>query len=312
MINSLNKAISNLGKPYSSWATSFKREAAKIIPTPIYIRLMYYHITGIKLNLKNPQTFTEKLQWMKVHYRNPLYTDRADKLKVREYIAKTLGNEFLVPLLGVYKRADDIDFDKLPNQFVLKCNHDSGSILICKDKSNFDIEGAKAHLTKHINTNYYYPSREWQYKDISPKILCEKYMADEMNEEINNYRIFCFSGEPKIIQVVCDKFADKKLKFYFTDWHPIKNTISMMPESDLILNKPDKLDDMLQIARKLSQGLPHVRVDLYLTYNKIYFSEMTFFDLGGNRNFKQQEFNLKMGSWLQLPEKNYSWFKGLR
>ena len=312
MMNLSKKSIKNSGKRFCEWASSVKRKTCRLIPTSIYIRLMYYHITGIKLNLKNPQTFTEKLQWMKLHYRNPLYTYCSDKLKVREYIAKKIGDEHLIPLLGVYDKADDIDFEKLPNQFVLKCNHDSGSIIFCKDKNDFDIKAAKAHLKKHMNTNFYYPSREWQYKDIEPKILCEEFLTDEKNEEIKNYKFFCFCGKPKIIQVVCGKYTDMKLKFYDTDWQPIESTISSIPEPDLTLNKPQKLDEMLRIARKLSEGFAHVRIDLYLRYHKIYFGEMTFFDLGGNRKFNRNEFNLKMGSWFELPEKNYSRFGGMR
>ena len=308
MTNLSKNSMKNLNRRFSEWTRLVKTRIYRLIPTPIYIRLMYYHITGIKLNLKNPKTFTEKLQWMKLHYRNPLYTEYADKLKVREYIAQTIGDEYLVPLLGVYDKADDIDFDKLPDQFVLKCNHDSGSFIFCRDKSDFDIKDAKAKLTKHLNTNFYYPSREWQYKDIKPKILCEKFLTDEMAEEIQTCRFFCFSGEPKLIQVVCGKFTDIKVKYYYIDWTPIISTVSKRPEPDMTLDKPHNLDEMLRIAAKLSDGFPHVRVDLYVTPHKIYFNEMTFFDLGGNRDFKQQEFNVKMGGWLELPEKNYSRF----
>lgn len=238
---------------------------------------------------------------MKLHYKNPLCTDLADKYKVREYVKKTIGEKYLIPLIGVYGSANEIDFDSLPNQFVLKCNHDSDSIVICRDKNDFDIQKAKEKLDACINRNYYYLGREWQYKKIKPKIICEKYMGNEAETGFIDYKIFCFDGKPKLIQVHYDKLTNRKKNTYDIHWNFINVEMNFPTDPNHCIKKPDKLDEMLDIASKLSNGFPHVRVDLYLSGDSMYFGEMTFSHSGGLSTFSPEEFNYQMGSWLKLP-----------
>ena len=273
----------------------------RLLPSTLFIRMIYAYKLGKQPNLKNPQTFNDKLQWMKLHYRNPLCTDLADKYKVREYVAKIIGKEYLIPLLGVYSNANEIDFDELPNQFVLKCNNDSGGVIICKDKKNFDVHKARQTLNSRLKKNHYYRGREWQYKNIDPKIICEKYMSDGSGKDLMDYKFFCFDGHPKLIQVHYGRFTSHKKNSYDTDWNYINVEMNFPTDPSFIIKKPNKLDEMLNIASKLSKAFPHVRVDFYYIRNMIYFGEMTFCNAGGFSTFSEEEFNYEMGSWLKLP-----------
>jgi hypothetical protein len=258
---------------------------------------------GYKLNLKNPKTFNEKIQWLKLYGNLEKYTDLVDKYEVRKYIAKTIGEEYLIPLIGVWDRFEDIDFEKLPEQFVLKCNHDSGSVIICKDKSSFDIRKARNKLNECLKQNFYYPSREPQYKNIKPRIICEKYMVDESGIELKDYKFFCFSGEPKIIQVDFNRFTNHKRNLYDVKWNYIPVSLGCPTEPNTAIDKPSNLQEMLDLAKKMSENIPHVRVDFYLIQDKIYFGELTFAHGGGYEKFEPEQFDFEMGSWLELPKK---------
>ena len=270
------------------------------LPDYIFIPFIYRMSTGKRLDLKEPVTFNEKIQWLKLYDHNPLYMQLSDKYRVRSYVEEKIGNGFLIPLLGKWNSVSEIDFDNLPNQFVLKCNHDSGGIVICTDKRIFDIKKAKEKLNHHLAQNYYYMSREWAYKDIKPCIICEKYLFDEKTHDLRDYKFFCFNGMPKLIQVDFNRFIDHKRNIYSLDWELQDLTIKCPNDPKVIIEKPPNLDEMIEIAKKLSAGIPEVRVDLYSVNGKTYFSEMTLYHGSGIEKFSSQELAEKMGSWIDL------------
>jgi len=268
-----------------------------------YLKLIYRGIIGKKLNLDNPQTFNEKLQWMKLYNRKPEYTMMVDKYAVREYIKEQLGEEFLIPLISVWDSPDEIDFDALPDQFVLKCNHNSGTgMCICTDKSKLDIEAVKEDLRKGLKEDYYATSREWPYKNVKRKIIAEKYMVDESGTELKDYKILCFNGEPKLIQMHSGRFSTVHTQDYYdTEWNRLE-ILQGCPMAEKAWDKPEFLKEMLELSKKLSEGIPHVRVDWYYVENHLYFGELTFFDASGFDEFEPDEYNTIIGSWITLPE----------
>ena len=273
----------------------------KFIPDKMFLKIRYFFARGRRLNLKNPKTFNEKLQWLKLFDRNPEYTRMVDKYEVRKYISEKIGEEYLIPLIGVWDKVEDIDFVKLPNKFVLKCTHDSQSVVICKDKNNFDKEKSIKKLSKALKRNAYYGSREWAYKNVKPRIIAEKYMTDESGIELKDYKIFCFNGAPKVIEVDFDRFTNHKRHLYDIEWNYIPASIQYPVDPNKIINKPEKLVTMLDLAKILSKDIPHVRVDFYSIYGKIYFGELTFTHGSGYEKFEPKEFGVEMGSWLKLP-----------
>ena len=267
-----------------------------------YIKIQYRAFTGKKLSLLLPETYNEKRQWLKLYGNLQNYIHLVDKFEVRNYISETIGEDYLIPLIGVWDRFDDIDFDKLPEQFVLKCTHDSGGLVICTDKTKFNLKYARKKINRALKQNFYYKYREKQYKTINPKIICEKYMVDESGKELKDYKIFCFNGIPKVIHVDYDRFTNHKRNFYDIDWNYLPVSIKVPTDCNIIIEKPSKLDKMLNIAKILSKGYPHVRVDLYLIHDKIYFGELTFSHGAGFEKFEPEEFGYQMGCWLELPK----------
>lgn len=271
----------------------------------IYLKLLYRYKLGKKLDLKKPQTYNEKIQWMKVHYRNPLYTQLADKYGVREYISKKIGEEYLIPLIGVYDKFDDIDFDTLPDQFVIKCTHDSGGLVICRDKKQLDIKKAKEKIERCLKRDYFLNSREWVYSDIKPRIVIEKYMVDESGYELKDYKFFCFNGNAEVMFMATDRSGEEETKFDFFDMD--FNHLDLRnghPNSTRKLEKPERFEEMAALAEKISEGLPHARVDLYNINGKLYFGEVTFFHWSGLKPFEPEKWDKIFGDWFMLPEKN--------
>ncbi|GMO60066.1 MAG: ATP-grasp fold amidoligase family protein [Termitinemataceae bacterium] len=270
------------------------------IPDAFYLKSLFT-LMGQKLNLKQPQYWTHKIQWIKLFDRNPLYTKCADKYAVREYISQTIGDTYLIPLLGVFKTFDEIDFSMLPEQFVLKCNHDSGSVIICKDKNSFDKEQARLKLQKALSINYCndYPHREWVYKNIPPCIVAEKYVSPSSGEELRDYKFFCFNGEPKCLYVSEIGMHEPKVTFYDLDWNemPVSTGYEKL---DHTAEKPNCFDEMLFVCRNVSKKMCFVRVDLYEVDGKIYFGELTFYPHAGYYPFSP-EWNKIFGDWLKLP-----------
>lgn len=267
-----------------------------------YLKRKYKACIGKELNLDNTQTFNEKLQWLKLHDRKPEYTMMVDKYAVRKYIADTIGEEYLIPLLGVWDNPDDIDFDALPNQFVLKCNHNSGlGMCICKDKSKLDIEEVKAELRKGLQQDYYLTSREWPYKNVSRKIVCEEYMEDWQAHELIDYKFMCFNGEVKCSFTCSERFSEEGLKvtFFDKDWN-IMPFERHYPASKNPPKKPINYDKMIQFSEQLSKEIPFVRVDFYEINGQVFFGELTFYPGSGFEEFTPEEWDYKLGDFLKL------------
>lgn len=269
----------------------------------IFLKRKYKAYVGRELNLDNPQTFNEKLQWLKLYDRKPEYTMMVDKYAVRNYIADTIGEEYLIPLLGVWEDPDEIDFDKLPDKFVLKCNHNSGlGMYICKNKSEMNIKEVKNNLKRGLQQDYYLSEREWPYKNVPRKIICEKYMQNNNDECLTDYKFFCFNGEPRLV-LICKGDASKGERtndFYDINFKHLP-VILTYPNANEEFSKPNKFDEMLLIARKLSFQIPHLRVDLYVINGKIYFGETTFFHDAGLCKFNPPEWDKYLGDMLDLP-----------
>lgn len=276
---------------------------APIIPDKLYLKWMFKLKMGYKLDLDNPQTYSEKLQWLKLHNRKLEYTQMVDKVAAKEYVANIIGNEYIIPTIGVWTSVDDIDFDKLPNQFVLKCTHDSGGIVICPDKSKLNINVAKRKLKRGLKKNYYSQNREWPYKNVVPRIIGEQYMVDESGYELKDYKWFCFDGVPKALFIATDRGVEgeeTKFDFFDADFNhlPITNG---HPNANREILKPKGFDEMKRLAAKLSAGHPHIRVDFYDINGEIYFGELTFYHWSGTTPFEPIEWDYKFGEWINLP-----------
>lgn len=271
------------------------------LPDEVYLKCMFRCKMGYWFDLKNPKTFNEKLQWLKLHDRNPLYTQLVDKYEVRKYISETIGEEYLVPLLGIWDKFDDIDFDKLPNQFVLKSTHDSGGLVICTDKSNLDISIAKKKINKCLRKNCFYLMREWPYKNIKPRIVAEQWMVDESGIELKDYKIFCFNGEPKFLLVATDRrIHQTKFDFFDLDFNHLPFMQHYSNNTSKIIQKPSGLPVMLNLANKLTKNFAHCRADFYDINGRVYFGELTFCHLSGLEPFEPKEWDEKFGEFLKL------------
>ncbi|MCT4478534.1 glycosyl transferase [Peribacillus frigoritolerans] len=261
---------------------------------------------GREVNLENPVNYNDKLQWLKLNWQNPVAKECADKFQVREYVKKTIGTEYLNELYGVYDSVEEININALPNSFVLKGSHGSGYNIVCKDKRTMKWNEEYKKMRKWLKTNYYLGSREWVYKDINPKIICEKFIEQDDGEELRDYRFFCFNGEPKFITVdfsITDKKRTRR-NLYDLKWNLMNQEISYPKELTIKVNKPNKLDEMIKLSKKLSSGFPHARVDFYYIKEKVIFGEITFFHQSGMGKIKPLEFEEEMGSWLNLPDAN--------
>lgn len=267
-----------------------------------FLKKKYKVLMGKELNLNPPVTFNEKLQWLKIHDHNPLYTTMVDKYAAKDYVANIIGKEHIIPTLGVWDRFDEIDFEQLPNEFVLKCTHDSGGLVICPDKNKLDRNAAKRKIEKCLKRNYYWSGREWPYKDVKPRIIAEKYMTDGTNKEIMDYKMMCFNGKHKASFVCSNRFSKEGLKvtFYDTNWKrmPFERHY---PASKVEIEKPRTYDEMVELAEKLSMKIPFVRVDFYEILGKIYFGELTFSPGSGFEEFSPNEWDNNIGEWIKIP-----------
>lgn len=260
---------------------------------------------GYDIDWKNPHSFSEKLQWLKLYDRNPLYKKMVDKYESKRYVSEIIGEEYIIPTLGVWKHFDDIDFNSLPDQFVLKCTHDSGSIAICEDKTTFDYESAKALLNRGLKNDFYKMGREWPYKNVPRRIIAEQYMKDGENSSLTDYKFYCFHGEPKFLYVSYGLAVHSTayINYVTLDWKQAPFHRPDFLEMDYLPPKPDNFELMMELSRKLSQGIPFLRVDFYEINKKVYYSELTFFPGSGFTPFEPKEWDIKLGSWLQLPNK---------
>ena len=282
------------------------------MPDRWYLKLKFRLWMGKKLDLEHPLMYSEKLQWLKLYDRRPEYTVMVDKVKAKEYVASVIGKEYIIPTLGVWDNPDRIDFDSLPNRFVLKCNHNSGlGMYICKDKSKLNIDEVKEGLREGLKQDFYVGGREWPYKDVPRLILAEEFLdpgPDSKHEGgLQDYKFFCFDGQVKALFIAKDRdkgphstkfdFFDEKFDHLpFTNGHP---NAEIMPE------KPRMFEEMKMLAAKLSKGIPHVRIDFYEVNGHVYFGEMTFFHWSGFTPFVPEEWDYKFGEWLNLPRKSH-------
>ena len=268
-----------------------------------YLRFSYRILTGKKLDLDNPKTFGEKLQWLKLHDRDPRYIKLVDKYAVKKYVADIIGEEYIIGNLGVWNSFDDIDFNALPNQFVLKCTHDSGGLVICWDKNKFDFKVAKSRIEKALKKNYYFRGREWPYKNVPKKIIAEKYMSDFEGNDLRDYKFYCFSGKPVYCQVISNRFTKETIDFYDMNWKPQPfngYAIPNKPKSDSVIKPPRRFDEMIKIAETLSYDMAFLRVDLYEIRGKIYFGELTLYPASGFGSFYPEKWNGVFGKLVDL------------
>ena len=275
-----------------------------LVSDKTYVRIQYKAALGYYPNLKNPETFTEKLQWLKLYDHNPLYTTVVDKVKVKDYIKDLIGEEYIIPTLGVWSNPDDIEFNKLPERFVLKCNHmGGGSVFICKDKRKFNEEDVRKSLGKQLKKSMFLKCREWPYKNIERKILCEQFMEDKSGE-LNDFKFYCFNGQVKILLVASNRFTTHNFNYFDVNFKPVDIDCQAGSPSEKVIEKPKNFEKMLEIAEKLSIGFPHVRVDLYNCEGRIYFGELTLYDDSGFDDMNSEYWNKKMGEWITLPTVN--------
>ena len=265
-----------------------------------YVKWDYFGGMGIFPNLKEPKTYNEKLCWLKLHARNEEYTKMVDKYDAKEYVRGVIGDEYIIPSYGVWDSFDDIDFDILPNQFVLKTTHDSGWVIICDDKSKFDANAAKKKVEDSMKKNLFYTHREYPYKNLKPRIIIEKLMIEEGGRGLKDYKFFCFDGKVKMLFIATDRPFDTRFDFFDRDFNHLPFRQGH-PLASRPIEKPDGFEEMIAVAEKLSKGMPHVRVDLYNINGNIYFGELTFFHFGGTVPFKPAEWDYKIGEWLKLP-----------
>lgn len=273
------------------------------MPDDRFLKKTYRIRFGKRLNLDNPTTYNEKLQWLKLNDRNPLYTELVDKYAVKDWVAKRIGSGHVAQSFGMWRSVDDINFDTLPNSFVLKTNHDSGGVVVCRDKKAFDIQDAKKILAKHLNNDFYRYYREWPYKNVSRCVFAEEYLEDADVGELPDYKFFCFNGVAKVMFVATERFSTEETKFDFFDMEfnhlPIKNG---HPNSSKPITKPAAFDEMRRYAEELSKDIPHVRVDFYIADDNVYFGEMTFTHWAGLVPFDPEEWDYVFGSWIDLPK----------
>ncbi len=326
LVNKIKKALNS---PKDAMIYILDMKIFNILSDKAFLKLKYRVAYGKKLDLNNPQNYNEKLQWLKLYNRNPKYTNLVDKYEVKKYIENTIGKEYIIPTLGVFERFEDINFDTLPDKFVMKCTHDSGGIIICKDKKKLDLNSARKIINKSLKNNFYFHGREWPYKDVKPRIIIEKFMevadsntkietkhkknidAETLQKEqgLLDYKFMCFNGEVKLmfLDIGVIGTGTGHAKEYYRNVYdekfellPVLETRSNYPTK---INKPKNFSKMVEIAQNLSKGIPHVRVDLYNIDGKIYFGELTFFHGSGLSNyFIPEEWNTKIGNYIDLDK----------
>lgn len=276
------------------------------LPDELYLKLLLFTTACYWPNLKHPKTYNEKLQWLKLHDHRPEYTTMVDKITSKYYVANIIGEQYIIPTLKVYKSVDEINLDELPEKFVLKTNH-SGSntgVIICKDKSMFDLDSAKKALQKSLETDMYPSTREWPYKNIKPQVFVEQFMENNQVGDLMDYKFFCFDGVVRALFIGSERESgDVKFDYYDADFNHL-DLVQEHPMSGKVMPKPTNFNEMKEIAAKLSKGLPHARIDLYDVEGKIYFGEITFYHHGGIMPFHPKKWDYEFGSWIKLPEPN--------
>ena len=281
-----------------------------LLPDKVYLKCKYKKVFKKKLNLKNPLTFSEKTQWLKLYDRNPIYQKMIDKYEAKKFVASIIGDQYIIPTLGIWSRFEDIDFNKLPEKFVLKCTHDAASTIVCHDKSKLNLQDVKLKIIKALKQDYYrFSNKQWAYKGIKPRIIAEKFLTDSSDVKVGliDYKLFCFNGSVHCVMLVKGReVGEIEYHFFDKNWELLRYLTYDFPgineRSDFIFQKPRKLDEMFLIAEKLSQNIPFVRVDLYLTDELIYFGELTFYHYGGMDTYILPDVDLLLGNMIELKK----------
>lgn len=296
----MNRLMNIIKNPWVLLYALFLR-IGRFIPDKLYLSVLYRRIMRKRINWNNPKTFNEKLQWLKLNDRKPIYTTMVDKYEAKEYVSKIIGSEYIIPTIGVYNSFDEIDFSTLPNQFVIKCTHDSGGTYVCRDKSQIDINSIRRKINKSLKSNYYYNYREWPYKKVEPRIIIEEYIEDETGD-IADYKFSCFDGKAHNVMICYDrKSNDTKFYFFNRKWELLKyNKRGLSVPENFTIPKPKELNKMFDIAEKLSQSIPYVRIDLYNIKGRIYFGEITFYPQSGFDSNLLEETDKLFGDLIKL------------
>ena len=271
-----------------------------------YLKLAFRIMMGEKLDLNNPKTYNEKLQWLKLYDRKDIYTKMVDKNDAKEYVAQVIGEEYIIPTIGVWDSVEEIDIDKLPDKFVLKCTHDSGGIAICTDKSKFDFESAKKLLKRNWKHNFYWTGRDWPYKNVKPRIIAEKYMVDSVTGELPDYKFFTFDGKAEFLFVASERqnaSVETKFDFFDMDYKHL-DVVNGHENSEVYPKKPETFNKMRELAEALGKGIPQARIDFYEVDGKVYFGEITLFHYSGVVPFEPKEWDRKFGEFIKLPHSN--------
>ncbi len=272
----------------------------------IYLKLLYRLKLGRKLDLKCPMRFTEKLQWLKLYDRKPLYTKLVDKAEVKDYVAGIIGDDYIIPTLGLWNRPEDIDWNSLPDRFILKTTHGGGGsgVVICSDKGQLDKKMAVDKLNRCMKQDIYATLREWPYKEVPHRVIAEQLLdKDPQYDDVPDYKFYCFNGIPIVVLIATNRFTDHNFNYYDMEFKKLNITSSAGRNAAIEFSKPSRFEEMKEIASKLSQGFAHIRVDLYYSNNKIYFGELTFYDSSGFDNLSSDSVDLEWGSWIELPNK---------
>jgi len=295
----INSVKTFLSSPSAAFGILGARGLLNWIPDQLYLKIIWRLKTGKKLNLTSPKTFNEKLQWLKLYNRKPEYTQMVDKYEAKKYVAERIGEKYIVPTYGIWNRFDEIDFGILPNQFVLKCTHDSGGLVICKDKAKFDIVAAKKKIEKSLKRNYYFGNREWPYKNVQPRIIAEVYLEDDGDDALVDYKFFCFNGVPKVMYISRDHGKTPRTDFFDMDFKHLPFWFRD-PNAEVTPEKPSGFAKMRSIAEILSNGIPFLRVDFYQVNNHIFLGELTFYHMSGYAKVCPSKWDDILGSWIDL------------
>jgi hypothetical protein len=295
----MTKEMLHFKSPKRFAVALMEHDLLKWLPDKEYLKLDYRTTIGRKLDLKHPITYNEKLQWLKLNDRRPEYTKYVDKFEVQSHIRETIGEQYLIPLLGLYNSVEEIDWGSLPDRFVIKCTHGSGTNIICTDKNKLDIEEAKKKLNRWMNRSWYWYGREWPYKNISPRIICQEFISDT-GKTPDDYKVLCFNGKAKFIEVHMDRFSDHRQDLYDEEWNKVSIIQGETP-SELVYGKPACFEEMMRLSEKLAADMYHVRIDWFVVNERLYFGEITFYDGAGFYAFDEEEDDRMMGNLIHLP-----------
>lgn len=291
-------------QPYQIFEVLRSRSLTNFIPDSVYLGIIYKHIFNRKLDLENPLTFNEKMQWLKINDRNPQYVEMVDKAAAKQYVASRIGSKYIIPTLQVWENVEEIDFEILPDQFVLKCTHDSGGVIVCKDKKRINLEKTKEILNRSMKRNFYYYLREWPYKNVKPRIIAEKLLVDERSGDLRDYKFFCFNGKVKCFKIDFDRFKDHHANYYDCSGNLLPfGELQYCPKPEKQLTMPHKLEEMIRLAERLANGFPFLRVDFYEVDDNVFFGELTLYPASGFGKFTPPEWDNILGDWLAITRK---------